>query len=156
LKPSPAKTWEKLAGLREDLPMTGPEPAQPSHWMERARTNNPQLLASRYRGRQRQGRAPDSAPRPSCPASIWWVATRQVGYSNIHVLVGVPVTNQTGYDGKSIGIEASMPLFAGGGLNSQRKEASYRYQAAEEAYRLVWRDVGQGAQSLARQVPPVP
>lgn len=144
------KTWAKLAGLREDLPMTGPEPAQPSHWMERARTNNPQVLASRYQADSAKAgaRQRTSAQLPS----VNLVGRYEiVGYSNIGGPVGV-VTNQTDYDGKSIGIEASMPLFAGGGLNSQRKEASYRYQAAEEAYRLVWRDVGQGAQSLARQV----
>ena len=144
------KSWEKLAGLREDLPMTGPEPAQPSHWMERARSNNPQVLASRYEADSAKAAARQrtSAQLPSVNLVGRY---EMVGYSNIDGPVGV-ITNQTDYDGKSIGIEASMPLFAGGGLNSQRKEASYRYQAAEEAYRLVWRDVGQGAQSLARQV----
>ena len=144
------KSWEKLAGLREDLPMTGPEPAQPSHWMERARSNNPQVLASRYEADSAKAAARQrtSAQLPSVNLVGRY---EMVGYSNIDGPVGV-ITNQTDYDGKSIGIEASMPLFAGGDLNSQRKEASYRYQAAEEAYRLVWRDVGQGAQSLARQV----
>lgn len=144
------KSWEKLAGLREELPMTGPEPAQPSHWMERARSNNPQVLASRYEADSAKAAARQrtSAQLPSVNLVGRY---EMVGYSNIDGPVGV-ITNQTDYDGKSIGIEASMPLFAGGGLNSQRKEASYRYQAAEEAYRLVWRDVGQGAQSLARQV----
>ncbi|MDF1628632.1 MAG: TolC family outer membrane protein [Alcanivoracaceae bacterium] len=142
------KTWIKLAGLREDLPMAGPEPALPSFWMERARSNNPQVLASRYEADSAKAAARQrtSAQLPS----VNLVGRYEVvGYSNVD---GPVVPGQTDYDGKSIGIEASMPLFAGGGLNSQRKEASYRYQAAEEAYRLVWRDVGQGAQSLARQV----
>jgi outer membrane protein len=143
------KTWQKLAGLREDLPMSGPEPAQPSHWMERARSNNPQVLASRYEADSAKAAARQrtSAQLPS----VNLVGRYEVvGYSNVD---GPVVAGQlSDYDGKSIGIEASMPLFAGGGLNSQRKEASYRYQAAEEVYRLVWRDVGQSAQSLARQV----
>jgi outer membrane protein len=144
------RAWEKLAGLREELPMTGPEPAQPSHWMERARANNPQLMASRYEADAAKAvaRQRTSAQLPSINLVGRY---EQVDYSNFSV-GGNPFDPDTGYDGKSIGIEASMPLFAGGGLNSQRKEASYRYQAAEEIYRLVWRDVGQGAQSLARQV----
>ena len=142
------KTWEKLAGLREDLPMSGPEPAQPSHWMERARSNNPQVLASRYEADSAKAAARQrtSAQLPSVNLVGRY---EMVGYSNLD---GPALPGQLDYDGKSIGIEASMPLFAGGGLNSQRKEASYRYQAAEEIYRLVWRDIGQGAQSLARQV----
>jgi outer membrane protein len=145
------QTWNRLAGLREELPMTGPEPAQPSHWMERARSNNPQLLASRY-----EADAARAVARQRSAAQMPTVNLigryEQVDFSNANV---TPVPNSTqflGYDGKSIGIEASLPLFAGGGLNSQRKEASYRHQAAEEGYRLVWRDVGQSAQSLARQV----
>lgn len=147
------KSWGTLAGLREELPMAGPEPSEPAHWMERARSNNPQILASRYEADIAKATAKQrtSAQLPS----VNLVGRYEVvDFSDVDTPTPLPLgsTQFLGYDGKSIGIEASLPLFAGGGLNSQRKEASYRYQAAEEVYRLVWRDVGQSAQSLARQV----
>ena len=143
--------WDKLAGLREELPMSGPEPAAPEHWMERARNNNPQVLASRYEADAAKAvsKQRTSAQLPSVNLVGRY---EDVGFSNANITPPPGSTQFLAYEGKSIGIEASLPLFAGGGLNSQRKEASYRYQAAEEAYRLVWRDVGQAAQSLARQV----
>src|SRR5690554_3310699 len=150
--------WSTLAGLREDLPMSGPEPAQPSHWMERARSNNPQLLASRYEADAAKANAKQRTaaqlPSVNLVGRLESNKLYHITDSTTPPPPPAPSTTMQGsdYDGKSIGIEASMPLFAGGGLNSQRKEASYRYQAAEEAYRLVWRDAGQAAQSLARQV----
>ena len=76
------KTWEKLAGLREDLPMSGPEPAQPSHWMERARSNNPQVLASRYEADSAKAAARQrtSAQLPSVNLVGRY---EMVGYSNL-------------------------------------------------------------------------
>jgi outer membrane protein len=145
------QSWASLAGLREELPMTGPEPAQPSHWMERARSNNPQVLASRYEADSAKATARQrtSAQLPTVNLVGRYESNR---FSDIEDPYGLLNNLGTEYDSKAIGIEATLPLFAGGGLNSQRKEASYRYQAAEEVYRLVWRDVGQSAQSLARQV----
>src|SRR5690554_1861438 len=144
--------WNTLAGLREDLPMSGPEPAQPSHWMERARSNNPQLLASRYEADAAKANAKQrtAAQLPSVN-----LVGRLENNKLYHITDPTPPPNQlraTDYDCKRIGTEASTPLFAGCRVNGQRTEASYRYQAAEEAYRLVWRDAGQAAQSLARQV----
>lgn len=142
------RAWDRLAGLQDELPMSGPTPADPSFWMERARSNNPQLLAARYDADSAKAtsRQRTSAQLPSVNLVG---RIENVEFSNVNV---PPIEFQSNYEGKSIGIEASLPLFAGGGLNSQRREASYRYQAAEDRYRLVWRDVGQNAQSLARQV----
>lgn len=145
------KSWEKLAGLREELPMTAPEPAEPSHWMERARSNNPQVLASRYEADSAKAVARQRTSAQSLSVNL--VGRYESNkFSDIEDPSNLLNNIGTEYDSKAIGIEATLPLFAGGGLNSQRKEASYRYQAAEEAYKLVWRDVGQSAQSLARQV----
>src|SRR5690554_3845117 len=121
--------------------------------MERARSNNPQLLASRYEADAAKANAKQrtAAQLPSVNLVGRLENNKLYHLTDPGGLVSGPL-GDTDYDGKSIGIEASMPLFAGGGLNNQRKEASYRYQAAEEAYRLVWRDAGQAAQSLARQV----
>lgn len=145
------KSWEKLAGLREELPMTAPEPAEPSHWMERARSNNPQVLASRYEADSAKAVARQRTSAQSLSVNL--VGRYESNkFSDIEDPFNLLNNLGTEYDSKAVGIEATLPLFAGGALNSQRKEASYRYQAAEEAYKLVWRDVGQSAQSLARQV----
>ena len=147
------QSWEKLAGLREELPMTAPEPAAPSHWMERARENNPQVLASRFDADSAKAAARQRASAQSLSVNlVGRYETNKFSDIDDPGLFPGAIPSGPDYDSKAIGIEASLPLFAGGALNSQRKEASYRYQAAEEAYKLVWRDVGQSAQSLARQV----
>ena len=144
------KKLEFIYGLRADLPMAGPEPAAPQAWVDRARENNPTLLAARF-----NADAARSASRQSLSRQL--PSVDLVGqYQHVHNLdesSSAPLApSQTDRNGNSIGLEVNMPLFAGGALNSQRVEASYRYQAAEEQYRLTYRDVSQSAQSLTRVV----
>ena len=144
------KKLEFIYGLRADLPMTGPEPASPDAWVERARENNPALLSARF-----NADAARSASRQGLSRQL--PSVDLVGqYQHVHNLDessnAALAPSQTDRNGNSIGLEVSMPLFAGGALNSQRVEASYRYQAAEEQYRLTYRDVSQSAQSLTRVV----
>lgn len=139
-----------IYGLKAELPMEGPEPASPDAWVELARENNPTLLAARF-----NADAAKSASRQSLSRQL--PSVDLVGqYQHVHNLdeestapTPQPLIDR---DGNSIGLEVSMPLFAGGALNSQRVEASYRYQAAEEQYRLTYRDISQSAQSLTRVV----
>lgn len=139
-----------VTGLRADLPMPGPEPSSPQAWMDRAREANPELLAARYNADAARSAASQGLSRQLPSVDL-------VGqYQHVHNVNEDDTTSAVDplFDrhGNSVGIQVNVPIFAGGGLNSQRLEASYRYQAAEEQYRLVYRDVGQSAQSLTRVV----
>ena len=41
------KRWESLDGLQAELPMAGPEPADPDTWVVQAQANNPQVQIAR-------------------------------------------------------------------------------------------------------------
>lgn len=143
--------WRQLAGLRNEVPMTGPEPADPSLWMQQAREQSPEIMAARFDADAAKAAAKQrtSAQLPTVNLVGTYEDTTfpsSPGNTEIEQTQFLP------FDNRAIGIDVNLPLFAGGSLNSQRREAHQRYQAAEENYQLVWRDVGQNAQSLTRQV----
>lgn len=145
------KRWDSLDGLREELPMAGPEPAAPDTWVEKAQANNPQVVAARF-----QAESAKAASRQALGAQL--PSVNLVGqYQHAHTL-DINTNNQTvnsvspANEGGYYGVQVSMPLFAGGAVNSRRKQAALNYQAAEQQYKLAWRDTGQQTRSLHRVV----
>ena len=143
--------WDELAVLGEDLPLDGPQPAQPSKWVERARARNPQVQASesgaeaaRQRARQRL-----SGQLPTVDLIGSWQDADQTNPFTENGQVG---SFSSEAETTTYGIEVRMPLFQGGALNSQRKEAALRHEAARAQYEQAHRDAGQQARSLYRQV----
>jgi len=145
------KRWDSLDGLREELPMAGPEPAAPDTWVQQAQANNPQVVAARY-----QAESAKSVSRQALGAQL--PSVNLIGqYQHRHTL-DVQTSNTTansltpGVESNYYGVQVSMPLFTGGSVNSRRKQAALSYQAAEQQYKLVWRDTGQQTRSLHRVV----
>lgn len=148
------KRWDSLDSLQAELPMSGPEPANPDTWVEQAQTNNPQVLTARSnadtaKAVSKQGMA---AQMPTVDL-VGQYQHQHTLKENIDVTAlsgGFGLSNGT--EGNYYGVQVSMPLFAGGALNSKRKQAALNYQASEEQYKLVWRDIGQQTRSLHRVV----
>lgn len=145
------KRWDSLDGLRAELPMAGPQPSDPATWVEQAQANNPQVVAARY-----QAESAKAVSRQALGTQL--PSVNLIGqYQHRHTL-NVDTTNQTtnsltpGTESNYYGVQVSMPLFAGGAVNSKRKQAALTYQAAEQQYKLVWRDTGQQTRSLHRVV----
>ena len=145
------KRWEELALLSDNLPLSGPEPADPKQWMERARANNPQVTASqfsaeaaRYTARQQLSR---QLPTVDLVGS-WEDSDRTQAFTQGNTIGTFPSEAET----TTYGIEVSMPLFQGGALNSRRKQAALRHEAAQAQYQRAHRDAGQQARSLYRRV----
>ncbi len=143
--------WEELAVLGDELPLDGPQPAEPSEWVKRARARNPQVQASESgaeaaRQQARQGLA---GQLPTVDLIGSWQDADQVNPSTGQ---GQIQTFPSDAETTTYGIEVSMPLFQGGALNSQRKEAALRHEAARAQYERAHRDAGQQARSLYRQV----
>lgn len=146
------RRWEELANLRADLPLTGPDPEDPQAWVLRARENNPAIVAAlrgsdaaRYASRQRLS---DQLP------TIDFVAQYQNAETDGEFLIGGtnPVEGTSETTTESWGIEINLPLFQGGALNSQRKQAALEAAASQDRYRQTWRDVGQQTLALYRTV----
>lgn len=145
------KRWQELAVLGEDLPLNGPQPAEPSKWVERARAQNPQVQASesgaeaaRQNARQRLA---GQLPTVDLIGS-WQDADQTQAFTQGGKINTLPSEAKT----TTYGFEIRMPLFQGGALNSQRKEAALRHEAARAQYKRTHRDAGQQARSLYRRV----
>ena len=145
------QNWESLSGLQEDLPMNGPQPADPDHWVEQAQANNLQLKAARAQADSARSNARVKAAGQLPQVNLY--AQYQHGHVNkLNSAAAGLGSIDNDHETKVAGIEVTMPLFAGGALNSQRREASFRHQAAEEQYRLAWRNVHQTALTVTRQL----
>ncbi|HBC17991.1 MAG TPA: hypothetical protein DC022_04360, partial [Alcanivorax sp.] len=133
--------WETLSELKDELPMKGPQPADMNDWIDKAQSQNPQVLAARYNSEltEKTAKRQLGAQLPQ----VQFVAQYQNANS-------IPEDNSaTGFatginpdsDTKQIGVEVTMPLFQGGGLNSRRKEAALRADAAVYQYQQALRDI---------------
>lgn len=145
------KRWEQLAALREDLPLAGPDPANPKQWVTLAQENNPGVVAADFSAKtaRYQARQSLSGQLPTVDlVGSWQDADQTTPFTQN----GQIATFSSEAETTSYGFEVRMPLFQGGALNSQRKEAAYRHEAAREQFQLAHRDVGQQARSQYRVV----
>ncbi|MCG8394049.1 MAG: TolC family outer membrane protein [Pseudomonadales bacterium] len=145
------KKWDTLAELQDNLPMEGPQPADMNDWIEKAKAANPSVLAARYNSELTENTAKRQlgAQLPQ----VQLVAQYQHSHTSPDDDVG-PTGQNSLYDtqNKQIGVEVSMPLFQGGGLNSRRKEAALRADAADYQYEQALRDIVQQTRSSYRTV----
>ncbi|MCK0538691.1 TolC family outer membrane protein [Alcanivorax quisquiliarum] len=133
------RSWESLAALQEDLPLDGPQPAEPQQWVEMARQQNPTVLAALYQAETARHfasqRAWDHGP------TVDLVAQHQRYKNDASGPIGT--LNQPDTRTNAYGIEVNLPLFQGGGINSRRKQAALQHEASQDRYQQAWRDVGQ-------------
>ncbi len=144
--------WETLSELKDALPMDGPQPANMNDWIEKAQAQNPQVLAARYNSELTENTAKRQlgAQLPQ----VQLVAQYQHSHLSPDEENSLGGQQSSLYDteNKQIGVEVSMPLFQGGGLNSRRKEAALRADAAGYQYQQALRDIIQQARSAYRTV----
>lgn len=142
------KSWDSLDGLKADLPMEGVSPADPAKWITLAQQQNPQLLAAQMNAKAQSYNA--SVKSAAMLPQVEVVA----GYNHTHTseqnvaAAGIDTDNH----GYNVGVQVSMPLFVGGVLNSQRKQAALLSEAADATYKAAYRDTGQAARTQYRLV----
>lgn len=147
------KRWESLNSLQEKLPMSGAEPNDPAVWVEQAQANNPQVVIARKNADAAKAMSKQSlgAQMPSVNLIGQYQHQHQLG-SDMDVFGIDSSFFGDGTQSSYYGVQVSMPIFTGGTVNSQRKQAALNYQASEEQYKLIWRDTGQKTRSLHRVV----
>jgi TolC family type I secretion outer membrane protein len=115
------------------LPLTPPNPDSAELWIARAEATSPEvhaLLAQREAARQEIRKA-QAGHLPTLDA----VAQRSISDSDTVTSVN------THYDQKSIGVQLNVPLFAGGYVNSQVRQASAQLRQTEESLEALRRDL---------------
>jgi outer membrane protein len=137
------KRYTKLAFPGEDIPVVLPAPEGGDAWAEKAREGNAALIAARHAARsaQQNARAATSGHLPN----VDFVAQHSTQDTQ---QFGAPLDQTT----DSIGFQFNWPLFAGGAVNSQRKQANAQYDAAMANLRAAELNAVEGARTQYRVV----
>lgn len=137
---------QAVRNLPADIPLRQPDPADPQHWLDTAKAGNPRLQAIRRATEAAQYnvdvRRAERYPNLSLTASAMRSDTAQPG--------GPAVSGAV--DTYTVGIQLQVPLYLGGRLSSQVREAQYRYTEAFEALQATHRNVLRAAADGYRSV----
>ncbi len=116
------RTYDSLKPLSSEVPLISPEPASPELWIEAGEKNNWTLLAARYatEAAKENIRVSYAGHFPTVNA----VGSYQNGND-----VGVAPVNKTQWE-SDVGVQVSLPLFQGGAVVSQTRQAQDNYVAA--------------------------
>ncbi|MDX2164484.1 MAG: TolC family outer membrane protein [Gammaproteobacteria bacterium] len=116
------QTYASLKPLAVSVPLISPEPASPELWIEAGEKNNWTLLAARYatQAAKENIRVSFAGHFPTVNA----VGSYQNGND-----VGVAPVNKTQWESQ-VGVQVSLPLFQGGAVVSQTRQAQDNYVAA--------------------------
>jgi len=133
-----------LDAVQADIALQPPEPADITQWRERAEADNQELAAVRL----------------AAEAAMQTVGVeRGERHPKINLIAGYNGSNRYDFDGRdpnsdqfSAGIELSMPLYQGGGISSQIREAQFRYTAARESLESTRRAVSRSTATAYRGV----
>lgn len=138
-----AQEVARLDDVRGDLGPVRPEPGDPQAWVAFAEQQNLALQSSRMGldvarqeiEKQRSGHYPTVSLNAS------------YGYQDTQ-LAGTPLEN---YDTR-VGVQLNVPMYAGGGIESRSREATYRFQQAQDGYEATRRDTVRATRDAYRAV----
>ena len=131
----------KLSAPGDDLPLTTPDPASEKGWIDLALSQNLALISSRID--EQLARDEISFRRNGHYPTIDLVADiGSVNGESTTNIVGVPQAQVAENDrsSDSIGIQFTIPIFAGGATSSRVREAVYLHRASRENLQRVSRE----------------
>lgn len=120
-----------LRVLRDKLPLNPPQPDDPEAWVSTALSTNPSLQAQREQveAAQHGVGAAHAGRLPTLNASVDY--SRNPSWGGVDFTTGGPRADSR-TTGTSLGLVLSVPLFAGGGIHAQIKQAiAQRDQASD-------------------------
>lgn len=139
------RNYTQLAFPGEDMPVALPAPEGADAWAEKARAGNAQLLAARQGAKVAQENARASASGYLPTVDLF---ARRVETSGPFSFIP-PVTSIDSTD-NMIGIDFQWTLFAGGAVNSKRKQAYFQRDAAQDNLRAAEINAVEGARTQYR------
>jgi outer membrane protein len=143
--------YDSLAGIRHEMPIMPPLPADLQEWVDTAASQNLSLQASRL--------AVDTAAETLRGSKATFAPTVDAFARYNHSSGGAELggalgaTNRDGdTEQASIGIEVTLPLFTGGSRSSQVRESGYRLTQRERLSEARLREVVESTRNLFRTV----
>jgi outer membrane protein len=135
--------------LSEEFPVVDPQPATAEGWVELAMEGNLNLKVSDYAAEaaMQYSQASRAQHLPKLTGQVNLMDTSTDGNNLDNIGRGTyPATVDT--EGNSFTIALSMPLYAGGGISSQRRQSYENYITARETHTSIMRDTIQYTRSL--------
>ena len=136
-----------LAGLAEKFVATNPQPLSNSEWVDLAIGNNYPLKVAKL-GKDaayNNAKAATAARLPKVTGSARYFDSDADG-----IRYNLPFENQQ--DGNSFAISVTMPIWLGGSLDAQRRQAKQRSIASDKGYIATKRNTVQATRSLHQLV----
>jgi len=138
------ETPTELWGPQEEIPLISPAPAIEAEWVDMALQQNLSLLSSEIGAEiardtvsfQRSGHWPSLEIQGSYNGSDAEGnrATGRLNPTTNIVELGPAQINDRDNQGFDISLQLQFPIFSGGNVSSQTKQATYEYRAARERY----------------------
>ena len=126
---------DRLAKLdKQRLPLVDLVPGRSEDWTDLADLNSPEIISSRAQveaARQEVEKA-KAGHKPTLDAIAQWSRSSSENLINI----------SSSYDTKSFGVQLQVPIFAGGYVNSQVRQALAELERSEQALEALRRDLG--------------
>lgn len=135
--------------LSEEFPVHDPQPATAEGWVELAMEGNLNLKVANYAAEaaMQSSQASRAQHLPKLSGQLTLMDTSTDGNNIDNIGRGTyPASVDT--QGNSFTIALSMPLYAGGGVSSQRRQSYENYIAARETHTSIMRDTIQFTRSL--------
>lgn len=133
---------ERIAPLSKDLPVQMPEPTAQAEWERLALENNPDLEVSALA--MDAARANAKARRAAHLPTITGTFQHSDVDTNTHYHPG---NIEDGTNGDMVALHLNVPLYSGGGISAQRRQAYQQQIAAEEMHTNYIRNAVQRARS---------
>lgn len=113
---------------------TVPTPSQVEAWVERAEQASPELqsLRAQLEAARQEVEKAQAGHKPTLDAVAQWSRSNSDTVTNVNAR----------YDNKSIGLQLSVPLYAGGYVDSTVRQAVAAQERAREALEATRRDLG--------------
>lgn len=143
--------YDRLAGIRHEMPIMPPLPASLQEWVDTAAMQNLSLQASRLAVETATDtlRSRKSAYLPTVDAFARY--NHSGGGAELGGAIG-PTSGANDTDQTSIGIEVTLPLFTGGSRTSEVRESGYRLTQSERLSEAKLREVVEATRNLFRTV----
>jgi len=111
-----------LANLKPTFPLDPPEPASPDEWTSTAMENNPAIISAKYNVdiAKKEIERQDAADSPALDLVGSYALSRS------------DADFGTDSNNGLIGVQLSLPLYTGGGVQASTRQARHQYQAAQD------------------------
>ena len=138
----------ELKKLREDLPLTPPNPADPNQWVQAALTSNATIQAGQYtvQSAEHSINAARAGHLPTLNASVSrGKDTTWLEHGNYNV-------PGNGDYGTTVGLSVNIPIFSGGATQSRVRQSIYQRDEAQDSLESTRRQVVRNTLNFYRSV----